>query len=412
MKRNRVVITGMGILAPNGIGNDKFWESLLAGRSGIGPITLFDASDLKSRIAGEVKNFDPHDYIEPELKPKRMARHTQFAYAAAMMALEDAGLEVSEADLPSPTPVVVGVSTSAMDIIERSISNFEERGENGISPTAVGALTPQAAANVIADRIGVHAHASTVSSACPSGLDALAIAATMIESGAAELAIAGGADAPITKHTFAAFIATGMSSCRNGEPERASRPFDLDRDSGVISEGAGMFVLENLERAEARGARPYLEINGYARQRDSIPENPGSGLLGSMRLALANSGRSIDAIDYICAYGPGHPILDAAEVRYIKEVFGERAYSMPISSIKGVTGNPLAAGGPLQVAACALSLRDQIIPPTTNYELPDPDCDLDFVPRPRKAKLDSILLNVRGLGGSASSLVVSRSHKR
>ncbi len=412
MKRNRVVITGMGILAPNGIGNDKFWESLLAGRSGIGPITLFDASDLKSRIAGEVKNFDPHDYIEPELKPKRMARHTQFAYAAAMMALKDAGLEVSEADLPSPTPVVVGVSTSAMDIIERSISNFAERGENGISPTAVGALTPQAAANVIADRIGVHAHASTVSSACPSGLDALAIAATMIESGAAELAIAGGADAPITKHTFAAFIATGMSSCRNGEPERASRPFDLERDSGVISEGAGMFVLEDLERAEARGARSYLEINGYARQRDDIPENPGSGLLGSMRLALANSSRSIDAIDYICAYGPGHPVLDAAEVRYIKEVFGERAYSMPISSIKGVTGNPLAAGGPLQVAACALSLRDQIIPPTANYELPDPDCDLDFVPRPRKAKLDSILLNVRGLGGSASSLVVSRSHKR
>ena len=412
MKRNRVVITGMGILAPNGIGNDKFWESLLAGRSGIGPITLFDASDLKSRIAGEVKNFDPHDYIEPELKPKRMARHTQFAYAAAMMALKDAGLEVSEADLPSPTPVVVGVSTSAMDIIERSISNFAERGENGISPTAVGALTPQAAANVIADRIGVHAHASTVSSACPSGLDALAIAATMIESGAAELAIAGGADAPITKHTFAAFIATGMSSCRNGEPERASRPFDLERDSGVISEGAGMFVLEDLERAEARGARSYLEINGYARQRDDIPENPGSGLLGSMRLALANSSRSIDAIDYICAYGPGHPVLDAAEVRYIKEVLGERAYSMPISSIKGVTGNPLAAGGPLQVAACALSLRDQIIPPTANYELPDPDCDLDFVPRPRKAKLDSILLNVRGLGGSASSLVVSRSHKR
>jgi 3-oxoacyl-[acyl-carrier-protein] synthase II len=410
MKRNRVVITGMGILAPNGIGNDAFWESLIAGRSGIGPITLFDASDLKSRIAGEVKNFDPLDYIEPELKPKRMARHTQFAYAATMMALKDAGLEVSEADFPSPTPVVVGVSTSAMDIIERSISNFAERGENGISPTAVGALTPQAAANVIADRIGVHAHASTVSSACPSGLDALAIAATMIESGAADLAIAGGADAPITKHTFAAFIATGLSSCRNGEPERASRPFDLDRDSGVISEGAGMFILENLERAEARGARIYLEINGYARQRDNIPENPGSGLLGSMRLALANASRSEDDIDYISAYGPGHPVLDAAEVRYIKEVFGERAYSIPISSIKGVTGNPLAAGGPLQVAACALSLRDQIIPPTTNYELPDPDCDLDFVPRPRKAKLDSILLNVRGLGGSASSLVVSRSH--
>ena len=413
MKRNRVVITGMGILAPNGIGNDEFWESLVTGRSGIGPITLFDASDLKSRIAGEVKNFDPHDYIEPELKPKRMARHTQFAYAATMLALEDAGLEISEADLPSPTPIVVGVSTSAMDIIERSISDFDRRGGNGMSPTAVGALTPQAAANAIADRIGARAHAATVSSACPSGLDAVALAADMVRSGAAELAIAGGADAPITKHTFAAFIATGLSSCRNTEPEKASRPFDVDRDSGVISEGAGMFVLETLERAEARGAKIYLEINGYARQRDRGPDDPASGLADSMRLALANAGRSENDIDYISAYGPGHPVLDAAEVRYIKEVFGERAYSIPISSIKGVTGNPLAAGGPLQLAACALSFRDQVIAPTTNCELPDPECDLDFVPlRARKAKLDCILMNVRGLGGSASSLVVSRPNHR
>jgi 3-oxoacyl-[acyl-carrier-protein] synthase II len=413
MKRNRVVITGMGILAPNGIGNDEFWESIVTGRSGIGPITLFDASDLKSRIAGEVKNFDPYDYIEPELKPKRMARHTQFAYAATMMALKDAGLEISEADLPSPTPVVVGVSTSAMDIIERSISDFERHGSNGMSSTAVGALTPQAAANAIADRIGARAHAATVSSACPSGLDAVALAASMIRSGEAELAIAGGADAPITKHTFAAFIATGLSSCRNGEPEKASRPFDIDRDSGVISEGAGMFVLEDSERAQARGAHIYLELDGYARQRDHSPDDPGSGLLDAMKLALANAGVTTDDVDYISAYGPGHPVLDAAEVRYIKQVFGERAYSIPISSIKGVTGNPLAAGGPLQLAACALSFRDQVIAPTTNCELPDPECDLDFVPlRARKAKLNCILMNVRGLGGSASSLVVSRPNHR
>src|SRR5207248_3490789 len=412
LKRNRVVITGMGILAPNGIGNDEFWESLVTGRSGIGPITLFDASDLKSRIAGEVKNFDPHNYIEPELKPKRMARHTQFAYAATMMALQDAGLEISEANFPSPTPVVVGVSTSALDVIENVFRVSENRGVDAIAPTALGASKPQAAANVIADRIGARAHAATVSSACPSGLDAVALAAMMIRSGAAELAIAGGADAPLTKHGMASFIATGLSSFRNGEPEKASRPFDMERDSGVISEGAGMFVLENLERAQARGARIYLEITGYATQRDRAPDDPASGLADSMRLALANAGRSRGDIDYISAYGPGHPVLDAAEVRYIKEVFGDRAYSIPISSIKGVTGNPLAAGGPLQVAACALSLRDQIIPPTANYELPDPDWDLDFVPRPRKAKLDSILLNVRGLGGSASSLVVSRSHKR
>jgi 3-oxoacyl-[acyl-carrier-protein] synthase II len=408
-KRNRVVITGIGILAPNGIGLDAFWESLLAGRSGIGPITLFDATDLKSRIAGEVKDFDPLDYIEPELKPKRMARHTQFAYAATMMALRDAGLEISESDLPSPTPVVIGVSTSAMDIIERSISDFDRHGLKGMSPTAVGALTPQAAANVIADRIGARAHAATVSSACPSGLDALALASNMIQSGEAELAIAGGADAPITKHTFAAFTATGLSSCRNGEPEKASRPFDLERDSGVISEGAGIFVLENLERAQARGANIYLEISGYSRQRDHAPDDPASGLADSMKLALANAGRTKDDVDYISAYGPGHPALDAAEVRYIKEVFGDRAYTIPISSIKGVTGNPLAAGGPMQVAACALSFRDQVIAPTANYEVEDPSCDLDFVPyRPRKSKLDCILMNVRGLGGSSSSLVVER----
>ncbi|CAN5313165.1 beta-ketoacyl-ACP synthase II [soil metagenome] len=399
----------MGILAPNGTGLEAFWKSLLAGRSGIGPITLFDATGYKSRIAGEVKGFDPLDYIEPELKPKRMARHTQFAYATAMMAIRDAGLQIHETDFPSPTPVVVGVSTSAMDIIEDSISNFQSRGPGGMSPTAVGALTPQAAANVIADRIGAQADAATVSSACPSGLDAVALAAAIIESGQADLAIAGGADAPITKHTFAAFTASGLSSCRNGEPEKASRPFDRERDTGVISEGAGMFVLENLERAEARGARIYLEIQGYAKQRDHTPTEPGSGLVGSMRMALANAGRTINDVDYVAAYGPGHPILDSAEVRYIKEVFGKRAYCIPISSIKGVTGNPLAAGGPMQLAACALSFQHQTIVPTTNCEFADPDCDLDFVPHgPRKGKLDCILMNVRGLGGGASSLVAQR----
>ena len=412
-KRNRVVITGMGVIAPNGTGLEAFWDSLLSGRSGIGPITLFDPTGLRSRIAGEVKNFDPLDYIEPEQKPRRMARHTQLAYAAAMMAIEDAGLKINESDFPSPTPVIIGVSTSAMDIIERSISDSEERGPNLISPTAVGSLTPQAVANVIADRVGRQADAETVSSACPSGLDAVVLAAAMVQSGEAELAIAGGADAPIVRHTFAAFTAAGLSSCRNDEPEKASRPFDHERDTGVISEGAGIFILENLERAQARGARIYLEICGYAKQRDNGPTEPASGLASSMRLALANAQRTIDDVDYIAAYGPGHPVLDAAEVRYIKEVFGRRAYSIPVSSIKGVTGNPLAAGGPMQIAACALSFRDQRIAPTTNCDVADPHCDLDFVPKTsRRAKLDCILLNVRGLGGGASSLVMQRSPDR
>ena len=283
MKRNRVVITGMGILAPNGIGNEAFWESILAGRSGVAPITFFDASGLKDQIAGEIKDFNPLNYIEPELKPKRMARHTQLAYAAAMMAIEDAGLKITELDLPSPTPVVVGVSTSALDVIERVFIDSDRRGLDGVSPMALGASKPQAAANVIADRIGAGAHAATVSSACPSGLDAVALAVNMIRSGEAELAIAGGADAPITLHGVASFIASGLSVSHNGEPERASRPFDLSRKSGVLSEGAGMFVLENLQRAEARGARIYIEISGYGAQRDLEPEGIASGLRGSMR---------------------------------------------------------------------------------------------------------------------------------
>ncbi|MDQ2867479.1 MAG: beta-ketoacyl-[acyl-carrier-protein] synthase family protein [Verrucomicrobiota bacterium] len=409
IKQNRVVVTGMGVIAPNGIGLDAFWDSLLHGRSGIGPITLFDASDLKSRIAGEVKNFDPLKYIEPEMKPKRMARHTQFAYAAAMMALKDAGIPLDGADFAGPTPIVVGISTSAMDIIEREFGNFDRRGPDGVSPMTLSALAPQAAANAIADRVGALGRAETVSSACPSGLDAVALAADMIRSGEAEMAIAGGADAPITKYSLAAFIVTGLSSCRNSEPEKASRPFDLQRDSGVISEGSGMFVLEEMDRARARGARIYLEITGYGKTRDNFSAEPGSGLVDAMKMALANASRQEEEIDYISAYGPGHPVLDAGEIRYIKLVFGKRAYAIPVSSVKGVTGNPLSAGGPFQIAACALSFRDQVLAPTANYDTADPACDLDIVAkRPRKAALGCALINVRGLGGSASSMIVNR----
>lgn len=409
MRRNRVVITGMGILAPNGIGLENFWESLLAGRSGIGPITLFDTTGFKSKIAGEVKGFDPLDYIEPELKPKRMARHTQLAYAATMLALQDAKLSPDNLNSPSPVPVIIGISTSAIDVIERVYNALHEKNPNRVPTTSSAESIPQAAANTIADRIGTVAHAATVSSACPSGLDALADAAEMIRAGTAEIVIAGGADAPITPLTMASFIASGLSSCRNGDPERASRPFDADRDSGVISEGAGIFVVENLERAEARDAPMYLEVSGYGKQRDIDTTRPGSGLEESMKLALANASCSADDIDYISAYGPSHPILDTVEVRSIKRAFGSRAYKVPVSSIKGVTGNPLAAGGPFQVAACALSFRDGLIAPTANYEVEDPDCDLDFVPNfPRRAKLDCALVNVRGLGGGASSMVVQR----
>jgi 3-oxoacyl-[acyl-carrier-protein] synthase II len=409
IKKNRVVVTGMGILAPNGIGIEPFWESLLAGRSGIGPITLFDATGFKSRIAGEIRDFNPLDYIEPELKPKRMARHTQFAYAATMMALQDAGMDPDHLELPSPTPVIIGISTSAIDVIESVYFAMRDRGPNRAPASSSAASIPQAPANLIADRLGACANAATVSSACPSGLDAVADAAAMIRVGDAEIAVAGGADAPITPLTMASFIGSGLCSSSNGEPQKASRPFDSARECGVLSEGACVFILENLERAEARGARSYLEIGGYAKRRDLDPESPGSGLVESMRLALANAERSIDDVDYISAYGPSDRILDAAEVRFIKEVFRNRAYEIPVNSIKGVTGNPLAAGGPLQLATCALSIRDQMIAPTANFESGDDECDLDFVPsHPRKTRVGCTLINVRGLGGSACTMIANR----
>lgn len=408
-KRNRVVVTGMGILAPNGTGLEAFWESLLAGRSGIGPITLFDATGYNSRIAGEVKGFDPLDYIEPELKPKRMARHTQLAYAATMMALKDAGLDIDDLRLPSPTPVIIGVSMNAMDVVERAFHVVQNISPNRAAPFTSSASIPQAAANVIADRLGSCANAATISSACPSGLDALAEAAAMIRKGEAELAIAGGTDAPITPLVIASFIASGLSSQRNEAPEKASRPFDISRDTGVISEGAGVMVLENLERAQARGAKIYVEIVSYGRQRDRDQERPASGLEDSMALALANAGWSSRDVDYISAYGPGHPVLDSAEAEVIKRVFQERTRFIPVNSIKGNTGNALAAGGPFQLIASALCVRDQTISPTANCDELDPACDLDVVrTKPRRTNVDHALINVRGLGGSASTMLISR----
>ena len=408
MKRNRVVITGMGILAPNGIGIEPFWESILEGRSGIGPITLFDADGFKSRIAGEVKDFDPDDYIEPELKPKRMARHTQLAYAATMMALRDAGL-IDSPDIPSPLPIIIGVSMNAMDVIEKALFSTNRHGPNRMAPTTAAASIPSAPASVIADRIGDWTNATAVSSACTSGIDAIADAFSLIRSGDVDLAIAGGTDAPITPLVMGSFIASGLSSCRNDEPQKASRPFDVDRDSGVISEGACVFVLEQLERAEGRGARSYLEITSYAKRRDRSTLEPGSGLEYSMQLALTNGAMQPSDIDYVSAYGPGHPELDAAEARVLKNVFGERLGQIPVSSIKGVTGNALSAGGPFQLASCALAVRDQLVPPTTNCDVPDLACDFDLVQfRPRRANVDTALVNVRGLGGSASTMLISR----
>lgn len=407
-RRNRVVVTGMGVLAPNGIGLKPFWESLVEGRSGISQITRFDPTEFRSRIAGEVKNFEPTDYIDAKFKPQRMARHTQLAFAAMRMALTDAKFDPAKQLIDHPLPVMLGVSSAAMDLLEECCEQMFNSGPRAVSPHVIDGQ-PQAAAHMLTLALGVSARAMTMSSACPSGLDAIASAATMIRSGEADVAIAGGTDATITPVMMASFATARLSSTRNDDPQRASRPFDRERDSGVISEGAAVIVLEELDSALARGARPYVEILGYASQGDDYVTGEVFGLGHAMRRALDSAGKTPEEIDYICAHGPGHPALDAVETDMIKRVFGAHAHRIPISSIKGVTGNPLSAAGPIQLVACALAIRNGMIPPTANYEVPDPRCDLDYVPyRARRRQINTALMNVRGLGGGNSSLVVQR----
>jgi 3-oxoacyl-[acyl-carrier-protein] synthase II len=410
-KYSRVVVTGLGAFAPNGIGLGAFWESIVEGKSGIGPITLFDATGFRSRIAGEVKNFNPLDYIPAKEKPRRLARGTQLAFAATQCALKDARLDLSEKRLEGngPLPVILGVGTSAMDILQDGFEALQERGPASIKPFAVGSCAPQAAASFIGRTLGVATRASTISSTCVSGLDAVATATSYLRHAYSEVAIAGGADAPITPLAMASFATAGLSSTKNDCPELASRPFDRDRDSGVISEGAGILILETLEGAVGRGAQAYFEIIGYGVQTDSDPNAPGSGLGTTMTDALANANQRPQDIDYICAYGPGHPVFDKVELSMIQEVFGKEARRVPISSIKGVTGNPLAAAGPLQLVASAMALKTNLIPPTANCDILDPGCDLNIVRgKARRAKLNQILVNVRGLGGGNSTLIIRR----
>jgi 3-oxoacyl-[acyl-carrier-protein] synthase II len=405
----KVVVTGLGVVAPNGIGKGAFWESLLACKSGIGPITLFDASRHACRIAGEIKGFDPKIHIDPKINPKHLARQTLLAIAATHQAFRDANLSTDNFNSDMPMPLILGVSSSAVEVIEYVADRIAARGAHKAPSHGVHAFQPHQAASIISMYFPMITRFTTVSSACAAGLDSIGNAAALIRSGQADVVVCGGTDAPITNLTFAALARANLVSLRNDFPEKASRPFDVDRDSGVISEGAGILILESLNHAKARKAKPYLEITGYATRRDTDPDIPGSGLNATMLEALANASRRPESIDYICAHGPGHPVLDYNETLMIKKVFGSYAYKIPVSSIKGVTGNPLAAAGPLQVIACSMATRHGMIPPTANLEKPDPRCDLDYVPgTPRHIRPSCILINAHGLGGGNSCLVVER----
>lgn len=405
--RNRVVITGIGVLAANGTGKDAFWSSLLAGESGIGPITRFDTSDIPWKIAGEINDFRPEEYINPKLKPKRQSRNTQFAAAATVMALEDAAISKDTLIQAAPVQITLGVSLGGLDLVEQHTRRIVDKGLNKGLPT-VSACVHIIASSFISAMLDVPANLSVISNSCTGGVDAVMAGADSIRRGETELAIVGGTDAVIIPSVISGLGYAGMLASDNDNPEKKSRPFDMRRSGGVASEGAGILVLESLDHALERGAHMYAEILGYG-VAGNVSTHVTDGLERCMRKAIHNSGCMPGDIDYISAHGSSDLELDVAETIAIKNVLGEHAYTIPVTSIKGATGNPLAAGAALQCIATSLTMRKGIIPHTTNYEVPDPDCDLDYVPStPRQMDVSISMINSHGTGGVNSSLLMGK----
>jgi 3-oxoacyl-[acyl-carrier-protein] synthase II len=411
--KNRVVITGMGVLAPNGNSLDEFWRNTLNAVSGIAEITRFPIEDFPVKIAGEVKNFKLERFLPAsvKVKPKRMGLHTQFGIAAAHMALRHARLTLNDLKKIEPIGVFLGVSTSAIDVIEKGKEILMRSGPCKVSPYIVSACQPHAVVCEIVETLGIASTRRTFASACPAGLEAVANALEYISSGQGNIVICGGVDSPITPLTMASFHLSGMIRDHDRPPHEASRPFDANRQGGLPAEGAGIFVVESLSHALSRGARPLVEMVGYGNFSDNIGATPGDGLSDSMKNSLDNAGILPDDINYINAHGPSDPVIDRMETENIKKIFGNRAYQIPVSSIKGVTGNPLAAAGPLQIAATVMAMNENIIPPTANYHDPDPDCDLYYVPnRPLQATVNRAMINLHGLGGGNSTLILNKYH--
>lgn len=403
----KVVVSGLGVVAPNGIGKNAFWSSIVECRSGIKTIKSFDASGFISRIAGEVQDFDPRVHVGHHISTRRIARQTQMALAAAYEALKDASLSEKRSE-SQPFPLVLGVGSIAIEVVAQIHARLLAHGPARMHPHLAQASHPHHPASVLAQYIPCITQATTTGSACTAGIDAIAATADLIRQGKAEIGICGAADAPINALTCSAMAAGGLLSTRNDTPEKACRPFDIDH-AGVLSEGAAIIVVESLDHARQRGVRPYLEITGFSTGVDPDLAQPGSGLENTMGMALANAGLRPEKVDFISAHGPGHPLIDCIETEKIKKIFGTHAYRIPVTSIKGVTGNPLAVAGAFQVVACSLAMQKGIVPPTTNLDKPDPACDLDYVPwKARHIDAKVILINSHGLGGGNSTLIVER----
>jgi 3-oxoacyl-[acyl-carrier-protein] synthase II len=406
----RIVVTGMGAITPLGLSAEALWESLAAGRSGIGPITLCTTEGYPTKIAGEALGFDPKCYMDGK-DARRMSRASQFAVAAARQAVRDAGLD--EADLPEDAGVLLGTGNSSFPDIEAAMRTLVEKGGMRMSPFAMPIVLPSMSAAQVAMQLGVRGYNSTVATACAASTQAIGEAAEVLRRGDASIMLAGGTEAPISELGLAGFCVMRAMSTRNEDPAAASRPFEATRDGFVPSEGSAVVVLETLEGALARGARIYAEVLGFGSSSDAYhvtaPPPDAGGAVRSMAWALRNAGITPDDVDYINAHGTGTPHNDAGETLAIKKVFGERAYRIPVSSTKSMIGHTLTAAGAIEAVFSLLTIQTGTLPPTINYDNPDPAIELDVVPnKKRSADVSTVLSNSFGFGGQNTCLVLAR----
>lgn len=409
--RRRVVVTGMGCICPVGNSVGETWDALLEGRSGAGPITLFDASRHKTRFAAEVKGFDAISLFGNR-EARKMDRFTQFAAAATMEALEQSGLKIDESNRDR-VGVLIGTGIGGIGTIMEQAEILRDRGPDRISPFLVPMMISDSAAGMLAIRLGARGPNMALATACASGNNAIGEAMEMIRRGAADAMIAGASEGALVPLAMAGMNVMGALSTRNDDPQTASRPFDKDRDGFLMGEGAGILIIESLEHAQARSASILCELSGYGTTDDahhiSAPAENGAGAAISMKHALEDAGLQVEDIGYINAHGTSTPLNDKSETAAIKTVFGEQAYNIPISSTKSMTGHLLGASGAVEAVFSILAMREGMIPATINYQTPDPECDLDYVPnQPRGVRVEHVMSNSFGFGGHNATLVFTK----
>ncbi|MFH1783916.1 MAG: beta-ketoacyl-ACP synthase II [bacterium] len=412
--KTRVVITGLGIISPIGIGKDAFWASCVAGKSGVGKLTFFDASQYACQIDAEVKDFNPEDFIEKK-KIRRMDRFAQFGFAAAKLAVEDSKIDFGKDD-PYRAGIIIGSGIGGLSTLEREHTSLIQKGPGRISPFLIPMMISNIAAGEVAIHYGLRGVNYSVTSACATSAHAIGDALRMIQYGSADVILAGGSDASITPIGFGGFCAIKSLSTRNDEPQKASRPFDKDRDGFVMGEGAGVMVLESMEHALKRGATIYAELAGYGATDDAYhitaPSPDGQSAAKAMEIAMQDACVKPQEVDYINAHGTSTILNDKTETLAIKNVLGEHAKKVSISSTKSMTGHLLGAAGVVELSACVMSIESGVIAPTINYETPDPECDLDYVPnKAREKQVNVAMSNSFGFGGHNAVVVVKKYKK-